>query len=110
MRMKQHRNEVIMSKLSQHIFLIGFMGVGKTSTSRALSSMFNVKEIDTDAMIVEKEGCSIPDIFEKKGEEYFRRAETAILDEIADREPWGVSCGGGVGRREGNVGMGVSIG
>lgn len=99
-----------MSKLSQHIFLIGFMGVGKTSTSRALSSMFNVKEIDTDAMIVEKEGCSIPDIFEKKGEEYFRRAETAILDDIADMEPCVVSCGGGMAMREENVGKMKSIG
>lgn len=92
-----------MSKLNKHIFLIGFMGVGKTSTSRALSGILGVSEIDTDAMIVQKEECSIPEIFEKKGEEYFRRTETAILDDIAKMEPCIVSCGGGMAMREENV-------
>lgn len=44
-----------MSRLEKHIFLIGFMGVGKTSTSRFLSRKLGVKEVDTDAMIVEQE-------------------------------------------------------
>lgn len=43
------------SRLEKHIFLIGFMGVGKTSTSRFLSRKLGVKEVDTDAMIVEQE-------------------------------------------------------
>lgn len=89
--------------LKEHIFMIGFMGAGKTSTSRSLSRKLNVKEIDTDAMIVEKEGCSIPEIFEKKGEEYFRSVETSIIDDIADMEPCIVSCGGGMVMREENV-------
>ena len=42
-----------MARLKEHIFLTGFMGVGKTSTSRALSRMLGVKETDTDAMIVD---------------------------------------------------------
>ena len=52
-----------MAGLNEHIFLIGFMGVGKSSTSRLLSHMLNVKEVDTDALIVEKEGCQISEIF-----------------------------------------------
>ena len=44
-----------MSRLEKHIFLIGFMVVGKTSTSRFLSRKLGVKEVDTDAMIVEQE-------------------------------------------------------
>ncbi len=48
-----------MAGLNEHIFLIGFMGVGKSSTSRLLSHMLNVKEVDTDDLIVEKEGCQI---------------------------------------------------
>ena len=76
-----------MNKLNEHIFLIGFMGVGKTSTSHKLSQKLGVKEIDTDAMIVEQEGRSISDIFDTDGEEYFRSVETGIIDKIKDMNP-----------------------
>lgn len=92
-----------MANLKGHIFLIGFMGVGKTSTSKALSRMLGVSERDTDVMIVEKEGCSIAKIFEKKGEEYFRSLETGILDDIKKFKPCVISCGGGMVLREENV-------
>lgn len=92
-----------MGRLNGHIFLIGFMGVGKSSTSKLLSNMLNVKEVDTDALAVEKEGCQIPEIFEKKGEEYFRNLETGILDDIKETEPCIVSCGGGLALRQENV-------
>ena len=55
------------------------MGVGKTSTSRFLSRKLGVKEMDTDAMIVEQEKKSISNIFADEGEEYFRKKE-AIYD------------------------------
>ena len=92
-----------MTKLNEHIFLIGFMGVGKTSTSHQLSRKLKVKEIDTDAMIVEEEGRSISDIFDTEGEDYFRSVETGILDKIKDMKPCIVSCGGGMVMREINV-------
>lgn len=92
-----------MKNLTEHIFLIGFMGVGKTSTSRALSRQLEVKEIDTDAMIVERAGMAISDIFAKQGEEAFRQMETALLDEIASMKPCIVSCGGGMVMRPENV-------
>lgn len=92
-----------MSRLNEHIFMIGFMGVGKTSTSRSLSKKLGVKEIDTDAMIVENEGRSISEIFEKDGEEYFRSVETGMIDRIADMKPCIVSCGGGMVMRDVNV-------
>ena len=90
-------------KLEKHLFLIGFMGVGKTSTSRELSKKLSVKEVDTDAMIVEQEKRSIPEIFEQSGESYFRQVETGTLDTLADRPPCIVSCGGGMAMREENV-------
>lgn len=92
-----------MSKLKEHIFLIGFMGAGKSSTSRLLSRMLNVREVDTDALIVEKEGSQISDIFAEKGEEYFRNLETGILDDIKRMKPCIVSCGGGMALRQVNV-------
>lgn len=93
----------IKMKQKKHIFLIGFMGVGKTSTSRELSKKLNVKEVDTDAMIVEQQGRSISKIFEESGEPYFRTVETGTLDILADTAPCIVSCGGGMAMREENV-------
>ena len=92
-----------MNTLQEHIFLIGFMGVGKTSTSRELSRILSVEEVDTDAMIVEQEGKKIADIFAEDGEEYFRRTETALLDTLKEHSPCIVSCGGGMVMREENV-------
>ena len=92
-----------MNKLKEHIFLIGFMGVGKTTTSRSLSRMLSVDEMDTDAMIVKQEGKAISDIFAEEGEEYFRQTETALLDKLKQMPPCIVSCGGGMVMREENV-------
>lgn len=92
-----------MSKLEKHIFMIGFMGVGKTSTSRVLSRKLGIREIDTDAMIVEQEKRSISDIFDKEGEEYFRTKETELIDQIGEMKPCIVSCGGGMAMRKVNV-------
>ena len=86
-----------------HIFLIGFMGVGKSTVSRLLSRKLGREEVDTDGMIVQQEGRSIPEIFEQSGEEYFRRLETGVLDELAGEAPCIVSCGGGMAMREENV-------
>lgn len=92
-----------MKQLQEHIFLIGFMGVGKTSTSRELKRLLGVLEVDTDAMIVEQEGMSINEIFASKGEAYFRQTETALLDQLRKHAPCIVSCGGGMVMRPENV-------
>lgn len=83
--------------------MIGFMGVGKTSTSRALSRKLGVKEMDTDAMIVEQQGMAISEIFQEKGEEAFRKMETELLDQLGTMSPCVVSCGGGMVLRRENV-------
>lgn len=90
-------------QLKKHLYLIGFMGVGKTSTSKQLGKKLEVEEVDTDAMIEKKEGKTISEIFSDDGEEYFRKVETEILDELMEREPCIVSCGGGMAMREENV-------
>lgn len=89
--------------LQKHLFLIGFMGVGKTSTSRELGRKLNAEEVDTDAMIVEQEKRSIPEIFEQSGEAYFRQVETGTLDTLSEKKPCIVACGGGMAMREENV-------
>lgn len=87
----------------RHISLIGFMGVGKSTISRKLHTMTGRPEVDTDARIVEREGCSIARIFEEKGEAYFRRLETELLDGLGALEPSIISCGGGMAMRDLNV-------
>lgn len=87
----------------KNIMLIGFMGAGKSTVSRELSRMTGKKEIDMDAYIVEQEGCSINDIFEKHGEEYFRERETKHLSDIQRENGLIVSCGGGAVLKDENV-------
>lgn len=88
---------------ARHIFLIGFMGTGKSTISRELRYRSGKPEIDTDVWIEEKEGRSISEIFEEEGEEYFRIRETAMLDELGAMKPSIISCGGGMALRELNV-------
>ncbi|MBB5264510.1 3-dehydroquinate dehydratase type I [Catenibacillus scindens] len=90
-----------------HIFLTGFMGTGKTSVAYALSKKTGLPVIEMDETIVRREGRSIPEIFEKDGEKYFRRVETDLLREISGdrKETFIVSCGGGAVLSEENVGM-----
>lgn len=88
---------------TKHIFLIGFMGTGKSTVSKELQYRSGKPEIDTDVWIEEQEGRSIQEIFETEGEEYFRTRETAILDELGMMKPSVISCGGGMALRELNV-------
>lgn len=76
------------------IFLCGFMGCGKTTVGRALAKMLRIPLIDTDDEIVNREGCSIPEIFEKKGEPYFRQIEAETVRSLCSKNAV-VACGGG---------------
>jgi shikimate kinase len=98
----------------KNIILIGFMGVGKTSVANALSKGgVRTKEkaaskdgtfrvIDTDAEIVQREKMTISEIFQKKGEAYFRELESGLLREYAAQQNLVISCGGGMALREEN--------
>lgn len=68
-----------LKKLDFNIFLIGFMGVGKSTVSKALQRMFAMDVVEMDEIIAKRNGMSISEIFELHGEEYFRNEETAFL-------------------------------
>lgn len=91
------------SQFSHNIFLIGFMGSGKTTVSDCLSAMYGMETVEMDRMISEREGMSISDIFEVHGEAYFRNLETNLLIELQSKRNVVVSCGGGTPMRENNV-------
>ena len=86
-----------------NLFLIGFMGAGKSSVSRGLGSLLGREVVEMDQRIAQSEGMTIPEIFAQKGEPYFRACETALLESFAQGQPRIVSCGGGVPLREENV-------
>lgn len=76
------------------IYLIGFMGSGKTTVGRALSKSLSLPLVDTDDYIVHKYNKTINEIFRLKGEQTFRTYETEVLKEINDKCI--VSTGGGI--------------
>ena len=86
-----------------NIFLIGFMGAGKSTISDYLKNVLAMDVVEMDQCIVERQGMSISDIFETYGEEYFRELETNLLIEMQEKKNVIISCGGGVAMRERNV-------
>ena len=92
-----------MAGLKEHIFLIGFMGCGKSTNAACLAEMTGARQVEMDQMIVENEGMAIADIFKEKGEAYFRELETDLIKSFAGVEPAVISCGGGAVLKEENV-------
>lgn len=89
----------------ENIFLIGFMGVGKSTMARLLAGELDAKLIEMDETIEEETQMSISAIFEQYGEEHFRDLETELIRRIAGEGGAIVSCGGGAVLRAENVRM-----
>ena len=84
-------------KLDRPVFLVGFMGAGKTSVARKLARMAGVASVDMDTYIERCEHKRVKEIFAEVGEEGFRAIETQTLYELGmKKDPMVVSCGGGV--------------
>lgn len=77
------------------IFLIGFMGSGKTHWGRLWADQKGIAFFDLDKMIEEEEKKTIAGIFETKGEVYFRKKETEILKRFEKETNYILACGGG---------------
>ena len=77
------------------IFLIGYMGSGKTTLGRKLAKILQHQFIDLDQYIEENEGRSITHIFEEDGEDYFRKLERVYLHKVIDEDDVVISTGGG---------------
>lgn len=77
------------------IFLIGYMGSGKTTLGRSLAKRLGAEFIDLDIFIEKRYHSSVREIFDKKGEEFFRKIERNMLHEISDFQNVILACGGG---------------
>jgi len=87
----------------RNVVLIGFMGTGKTSTGKMLAAKLGAAFIDMDQRIEEEAGMSIPDMFARKGEAYFREQERALVKRLAARRNAVISTGGGTVKNPDNV-------
>ena len=85
-----------MGKLIKNIFLVGFMGVGKTTVARRLARNLRVSAIDVDSYILRKHGLDASELFEMRGEEAFRALEAQALRECVGMGPAIISCGEGI--------------
>jgi len=79
-----------------NIYLVGFMGTGKTAVGRELAKRLKWQFLDLDDLIELKEQRRICDIFARDGERHFRRIERAVLKDAAAEKKFVVACGGGI--------------
>lgn len=88
---------------NKNIFLIGFMGCGKSTMAKMLSECRGLELVEMDETIEAEAGMSINEIFETYGEEHFRDLESQLITRIAEKGNAVVSCGGGAILRPQNV-------
>lgn len=78
------------------IALIGFMGTGKTVVGKTLAERLGKEFLELDALIEQKAGKTIPEIFQREGEEAFRQLEIEAAKQVSQRKNVVIACGGGV--------------
>ena len=79
----------------QNIFLIGPMGAGKSAVGRQLAKLLHLSFVDSDDEIETRTGVDIPFIFEKEGEDGFRKREAKVIDDLSAMESVVLATGGG---------------
>lgn len=89
--------------MDKNIVLIGMMGSGKTTVGRLLAGRLHRPFADTDNLIEEREGRSIPEIFEQDGERAFRTLELELARELSGQDGLVIACGGGLPTQDGAI-------
>lgn len=88
---------------SDNVVLVGFMGAGKSVVGRLLARRLGRCFVETDDMIVARDGRAIPEIFQTDGEERFRQLEAEVLDLLRLKQGDVIATGGGLPCREGHM-------
>lgn len=92
-----------MERDTRNLLLIGMPGCGKTTVGQALAHRLGRKLVDTDALVEEAAGCTIPELFAREGEEAFRRLEHEILCRVGRESGLVIATGGGAVTRPENL-------
>lgn len=78
-----------------NVYLIGYMGSGKSTVGRKLATRLNRSFVDLDSALEEHAGISVSTWFASKGEDHFRKAEAELLTEFSAQQDWVIATGGG---------------
>lgn len=81
--------------MSKNLVFIGFMGVGKGTVARHIAKKTDKLFLDTDELIESEQNLKVREIFEKKGEEYFRKCEAKLAKKLAKNVKSSVIAAGG---------------
>ncbi|MCF7869986.1 MAG: shikimate kinase [Candidatus Omnitrophica bacterium] len=79
----------------KNIYLVGFMGTGKTAVGKVLADKLSKRFVEMDQLIEKRENKKIKDIFAENGQDYFRKLENQLLKKLSSQSDLVVSCGGG---------------
>ena len=95
------------------LYLIGYMGCGKSTIGRKIARFAHLRFVDTDSLVEQREAATVADVITYQGEEYFRCVEQTVLESTAEEDNLVVSTGGGLpiwGDNMARIGqLGVSI-
>jgi len=89
------KSEILRALGSRSLVLVGMMGAGKSSIGRRLATRLGLNFADADTEIETAAGMTIPEIFEKHGEPYFRAGEARVIARLLDHGPQVLATGGG---------------
>ena len=89
----------------KNVILIGFMGTGKSSCGRVLAHQLGFRFVDLDRAIERRWHITIPEMFSRYGEEYFREKERIMVKEYAGRKHIVLATGGGTVKNAENVAL-----
>ncbi|MEL6618380.1 MAG: shikimate kinase [Pseudomonadota bacterium] len=92
---QQNRDRVQHYRLKKTVVMVGMMGAGKTAVGRALAARLDVPFLDSDAEIEAAANMTVPEIFARDGEPFFRTKETQVISRLLDEERGVLSTGGG---------------
>lgn len=82
--------------MKPNIILTGFMATGKTAVGKRLAKKLDYEFVDTDELIVRRAGMPVADIFQKQGEDVFRKMESKLALELGEKQGLVISTGGGM--------------
>lgn len=92
-----------LTKQKQNVILIGMPSAGKSTVGKEVARALNMEFIDTDAEIEKSANMTIPEIFERFGEEYFRKLESQVLKEVCKFTGRVIATGGGIIKDNNNL-------
>lgn len=81
--------------LKKTVAMVGMMGAGKTAVGKAVAQILDVPFLDSDSEIEQAANMTIPEIFERDGEPFFRKKETQVITRLLEGKPCILSTGGG---------------